>query len=151
MIKIAIIKVFLLIIFMSGSVLLKAQVIPFYSADNDKYGYKDTKGKVIITPKYDLAYSLEEGMAAVRINGKYGYVDGNGKEIIPPKYDNTWNFIGGFAAVKLGDKYGFIDKNGREVVPLRYENAYNYHGACCYKGMAHVKENGKWKMLKINY
>jgi hypothetical protein len=47
--------------------ILQAQIVPFYSATNDKYGYKDTKGKVIIAPKYDLAYTLEEGMAAVRL------------------------------------------------------------------------------------
>ena len=142
-------KIILLIFLLLFGTLLKAQVVPFYSADNDKYGYKDSNGKVIVTPKYDLAYSVEEGRAAVRLNGKYGYVDQHGKEIILPKYDNTWKFIGGFAAVKLGGKYGFIDKTGKEVIPLIYDNAYNYHGACCYKGQAHVKENGNWKMIRI--
>jgi len=129
--------------------MMKAQIVPFYSATNDKYGYKDEKGKVIIAPKYDLAYNLEEGMAAIRLNGKYGYVDQKGREIIPPKYDSTWKFIGGYAAVKLGNKYGFIDETGKVVIPLIYEDANNYHGICCYKGMAHVRQNGKWKIIKI--
>jgi hypothetical protein len=129
--------------------LLKAQIVPFYSATNNKYGYKDEQGKLIVEPKYDLAYSLNEGMAAVRLNGKYGYVDQKGREIIPPKYDHTWKFIGGYAAVKLDDKYGFIDQSGKEIIPLIYEEAYNHHGTCCYKGMAHVKEDGKWKIIKI--
>ncbi len=142
-------KIFLLIFMLLCGTLLKGQMVPFYSAANDKYGYKDAKGVVIVAPKYDLAYTFDEERAAVRLNGKYGYVDQKGKEIIAPKYDNTWKFIGGLAAVKLGDKYGFIDKNGREVVPPIYENGYNYHGACCYKGQIHVKENGKWKIIKI--
>ena len=142
-------KLSFLIILLSFSMILKAQVNPFYSATNDKYGYKDANGKVIITPKYDLAYSFDEGMAAVKLNGKYGYVNQTGKEIISPKYDNTWKFIGGFAAVKFGDKYGFIDKKGNEVVPAIYEDGNNYHGACCYKGLAHVKQNGKWKIIRI--
>ena len=100
------IKFSLLILTMICTTMLKAQVVPFYSAANDKYGYKDEMGKAVITPKYDLAYGLEEGMAAVRLNGKYGYVDQKGKEVIPPKYDHTWKFIGGYAAVKLGDKIG---------------------------------------------
>jgi hypothetical protein len=129
--------------------LLNARIIPFYSATNDRYGYKDEKGKVIIEPKYELAYTLDEGMAAVRLNGKFGYVDQKGREIIPPKYDHTWKFIGGYAAVKLDDKYGFVDKTGKEIIPLIYEEAYNHHGTCCYKGMAHVKENGKWKIIEI--
>ena len=144
------IKLSLLILTMLCATILKAQVVPFYSATNDKYGYKDEKGKEVIAPKYDLAYGVEEGMAAVRLNGKYGYVDQKGKEVIHPKYDHTWKFVGGYAAVKLGDKYGFIDKSGREVIPLIYENGYNYHGTCCYKGQAHVKENGKWKIIAIH-
>lgn len=140
--------IFIITLFSVGNV--KAQIAPFYSNVNDKYGYQDEKGNVVIEPKYDLAYPLEEGMSAVRINGKYGYINQNGKEIVTPKYDNTWKFIGGFAAVKLDNKFGFIDKNGKTVVPLIYQNAYNYHGTCCYKGQAHVKENGKWKIIKIN-
>ncbi len=141
-------NIFLIITLLSCT-LLKAQIAPFYSAANDKYGYNDAKGKVVVSPRYDLAYSLEEGRAAVSINGKYGYVDEKGREVIAPKYDHTWKFIGGYAAVKLGDKCGFIDKDGKEVIPLIYEDGYNHHGACCYKGMAHVKDHGKWKIIKI--
>jgi hypothetical protein len=142
-----IIKIKLLFLTLLFANFLNAQVVPFYSASNDKYGYKDAAGKVIIQPEYELAYPLEEGMAAVKKSGKYGYINEKGKEIIPPKYDNTWKFIGGYATVKLGGKYGFINKEGSEVVPPMYENAYNYHGSCCYKGRAHVKLNGKWKII----
>lgn len=128
---------------------LQAQIVPIYSTINDKYGYIDEKGQVIVEPKYDLAYDLNEGMAAFRLNGKYGFIDQKGGEIIPPKYDQTWKFIGGYAAVKLDNKYGFIDKTGKEVIPLIYEDANNYHGTCCYKGAAHVKQNGKWKIIKM--
>ncbi|MDP2337633.1 MAG: WG repeat-containing protein [Bacteroidota bacterium] len=142
-------RTFLLICALLLGNMLKAQVVPFYSATNDKYGYKDEKGKVIIEPKYELAYTLTEGMAEVRFNGKYGYVDQKGRETVPTKYDHAWKFIGGYAAVKLGDKSGFIDKSGKEVIPLIYEDANNFHGTCCYKGQAHVRQNGKWRIIKI--
>jgi len=103
-----------LLLLLAGSA-ASAQLIPFYSAANDKYGYKDASGK----------------------------------EVVAPKYDFTWHFIGGYAAVKSGKLFGFIDKSGKEVIPPRYEEANNFHGACCYKGMAHVKENGKWKIVKL--
>ncbi len=140
-------KIKILFFLLLFGTILNAQVVPFYSSSNNKYGYLDSRGKVIIEPEYDLAYPLQEGMAAVKLNGKYGYINEKGMEIIPPKYDNTWKFIGGYAAVKLGDRYGFINKKGEEVVPPIYENAYNYHGNCCYKGKAHVKLNGKWKII----
>ncbi len=142
-------KITILLFTLLFGMMLKAQIVPFYSTINDKYGYIDEKGQVIVKPKYDLAYNLNEGMAAFRINGKYGYIDQKGIEIIPPKYDQTWKFIGGYAAVRLDEKYGFVDKTGKEVIPLIYEDANNYHGTCCYKGEAHVKQNGKWKIIKI--
>ncbi len=126
-----------------------AQLTPFYSESIGKYGYKDSTSKVIIAPIYDLAYPFVEGMAAVRVDGKYGYLDQSGKEIVSPKYDFTWHFIGGYATVKLGGYYGFIDKTGREIIPPKYQDANNFHGACCYKGMALMKESGKWKIIKL--
>ena len=137
-----------LFLLLSG-IAASAQLTPFYSASNDKYGYRDASGKEVVAPKYDLAYSYNEGRAAVRLAGKYGYLDESGNEVVAPKYDFTWHFIGGFAAVKSGKLFGFIDKSGQEVIPPRYEEANNFHGACCYKGMAHVKENGKWKIIKL--
>jgi hypothetical protein len=142
-------KTILTICFILAGIAVQAQLIPFYSATNDKYGYKDGQGKIVVAPRYDLAYSFTEGMAAVRLAGKYGYLNESGKEVVSPKYDFTWHFIGGFATVMLSGKFGFIDKTGMEVTPLIYEEANNYHGNCCYKGMAHVKENGKWRLIKL--
>ena len=142
------IKLVLLIIVL-GSSSAFAQLTPFYSDISNKYGFRNTLGEEVVAPAFDLAYAFSEGLAAVRINGKYGYLNVTGKLVVPPKYDFTWRFIGGFAAVKLGDKFGFIDTTGKEVVPPCYEDANNYHGNCCYKGMAHVKERGQWKIIKL--
>ena len=142
-------KGLILIVVFFSSMEMKAQLTPFFSASNNKYGYKTREGKQVVAPKYDLAYGFTEGLAAVRLNGKYGYINETGKEVVAPKYDFTWKFIGGFAAVKLAGKTGFIDLSGKEVVAPIYEEANNYHGACCYKGMAHVKENGKWKIIAL--
>lgn len=142
-------KLIFLLIAIMGFFSAHAQWTPFYSENDGKYGYKDKDGKVVVSPKYDLAYQFKEGMAAFRLKGKYGYLNENGIETVEPKYDFTWHYTGGFATVKMGELYGFIDKSGREVVSPRYEDANNFHGACCYKGMAHVKENGKWKIIRL--
>ncbi len=143
------IRLLLLLELLLSASLSEAQVAPFYDAATNLYGYKDPKGSVVISPKYELAYSLNEGFAAFKQQGKYGYVDQNGKVVVAAKYDDTWKFIGGYAAVRLAGKYGFINVKGEEVAPLIYERGYNYHGACCYKGQAHVKENGKWKIITL--
>lgn len=140
---------YLLIIATISFLQLNAQVKPFYSAEKRLYGYSDGEGRVVVTPKYDLAYSFSEGLAAVRAGGKYGFVNEKGVEIVPPAYDFTWCFRGGYAAVMVDGKYGFINLAGKEVVHPMYEEANNYHGDCCYKGLAHVKENGKWKIIRL--
>jgi len=142
-------RLLIILLILLGSQTVYAQLVPFFSGVNEKYGYRDGKGAEVVAPRYDLAYPLTEGMAAVRVDGKYGYLDAAGKEVVAPKYEFTWRFTGGYAAVKYKGKYGFIDKSGKEVVLPVYEDANNFHGNCCYKGMAHVKENGKWKIIKL--
>ena len=139
----------LLFIALAGCLNVQAQLTPFYSASAHKYGYRDSLGKEVVTPVYDLAYAFAEGMAAVKTAGKYGFLNEKGEVTVKPGYDFAWRFIGGYAAVKKDGKVGFIDKSGKEIIPPKYEDANNYHGACCYKGMAHVKENGKWKIIKL--
>ncbi len=89
--------------------------------DNNKYGYKDSKGKVIIQPKYDLGLGFSEGLAIVQLNKKRGFIDKTGKEVITLQYDNAEDFSEGMAAVQNSEKkWGFIDKNGNIVVPYQY-------------------------------
>ena len=140
--------ILILFLILTGTV-ARAQLTPFYSSEEGRYGYKDVSGKVVVAPHYDLAYPFSGGMAAVRLGHKYGYLNEKGQEIVAPKYDFTWRFFGGYATVKLGDKFGFIDLTGKEVVTPVYEDANNFHGGCCYKQLAHVKENGKWKIITL--
>ena len=47
---------------------------------NDKWGYIDTKGNIVIPAVYDDAYSFSQGLAAVKVNGKWGYIDTKGTQ-----------------------------------------------------------------------
>ncbi|MCE1198780.1 MAG: WG repeat-containing protein [Marinilabiliales bacterium] len=132
------------------SLAAEGQLKPFYSASQLKYGYLDLHGRVIVKPSFDLAYDFHEGRAAVNVAGKYGYIDETGQMVVPPVYDYSWRFNGSYAAVRVGKLWGFIDKTGKVVVPIRFEEANNYHGSCCYREMAHVRENGQWKLIAID-
>ncbi len=120
----------------------QAQLKPFYSTENDKYGYCDGSGKVIVSPKYDLAWSFNEGMSPMKAGGKYGYVNDQGVEVISPQFDGAWMFSDGLSVVKVGDKFGFIDKKGKLVVAAIYDRADNFHG-----DRANVCLNRKWSVM----
>lgn len=71
----------------------------FLSKQNDKYGFVDKNGIVIVDYIYDDATEQNDyGYIAVKSNGKWGALDQTGKEIVTTSYDleqNTViNFIG---------------------------------------------------------
>jgi hypothetical protein len=123
---------------------LKGHVVPFDQvgafsdgvapvSTNDKWGYINTNGKIVIEQKYIEAYPFADGLAKVAVrdsNGhtNYGYIDITGKLVIKAKYGMAKDFSEGYAAVKdqTGDPnsgWGFIDKKGIEFVPLKLTSA----------------------------
>lgn len=65
--------------------------------ENDKWGFVDSLGQDVITPKYDHDESYGtgdcptfiDGYAAVKLNGNYGMIDLSGKVVLPFDY---WYF-----------------------------------------------------------
>ena len=60
-------------------------LVPYSTYDN-KYGYKDDNGEIIIPPVYDDAYEFSEGLALVRSGSFYGYINESNTMIIPFKF-----------------------------------------------------------------
>jgi WG repeat protein len=96
---------------------------------NNKYGYFDARGNIIIQPQFDFARPYADSIAAVCqgcrhinkgehteiISGKWGFINHKGNVIIPYKFQHVKDFTGGNASVKLGDKWVTIDKNGMTI------------------------------------
>lgn len=114
---------------------------------NDKYGFIDTKGKVLIEPKYDWASSFSNGLAVVSAEGLYGAIDKQGKTVIPFEYQALADFHDGFATAArpakdpedYESKYGLINKQNEVVIPFMYESMGNLS-----ESLIAVKKDGKW-------
>ncbi len=105
----------------------------------DKWGYINTKGKMVITPQFDFAHDFYEGLAGVKIGDKWGYIDKAGKMVIAPESGFGLAFSEGRARVYVDKKWGFIDKTGKMVIAPQYDQAFDFAG-----GLAFVA-NEKWK------
>ncbi len=100
------------------------------------WGYIDTKGKIVIKPKYNDADYFYEGLAAVNNGDKYGFIDYNGDTIIKFQFDDVnWGFTNGLSVVRINDKCGYVNNKGKIVIPCKYFNCYPFH-----KNFAQVEE-----------
>lgn len=118
---------------------------------NDKYGYIDRTGKIIIEPQFDEAHSFQEGLAYVQMRGekelKVYFIDKTGKIVInQPFFPEKTGFSEGLTLVYITyqeeygphNKYGYIDKTGKCVINPQFDWAEDFH-----EGLACVHINGE--------
>lgn len=98
--------------------------------ENNKVGFKDQNGKVVIAPKYEIAEDFSKGLACVSLNDKWGFIDETGKVIIPFIYNSGYGsgsiFSQGLASVCIDDLYGYIDPSGKTIIPFKYNEAWHF-------------------------
>lgn len=88
--------------------------------NNQRWGFIDKTGKIVIPCQYKNVRPFREGLAAV--DG--GYIDKSGNWVIPPKYVETSSFENGFALViKDRTTVCVINKSGKET--CYYTNQYD--------------------------
>ena len=79
---------------------------------DEKCGYINPQGEVVITFEYETAMSFSEGLAAVAKRDKFGYIDKEDTLVIPFEYDAATAFENGEAKVKKDGKWGTISTDG---------------------------------------
>ena len=75
---------------------------------DQKIGYIDSTGKMVIKPQFTYGGNFVNGLARVKVNGKMGFINKKGELVVPAIYDNAFNFYQGRAAVEVDGKWGFI-------------------------------------------
>lgn len=92
----------------------------FPVAHENKWGFIDTSGKVVIPMTYTFASEFNDGYAAVQVGDKWGYINEDGKMVIPPQFEEADRFVDGLARVVVDSKVspfpGFIDASGKMAV-----------------------------------
>ncbi len=105
-----------------------------------KYGYVDSRGKVMLDFIWDDAYPFSEGCAVVKRHGKYGAINRKGEVVIPFVYEWLEMFHEGLARFQKNKKTGFINRAGSCVIKPVWLEAEPF--SC---GLARVShDRNKW-------
>ncbi len=101
----------------------------FRIVSDDKIGYANMQGQVLIKPQFEVALPFSDGYAAFcvgvrdekkgdhkkRVGGKWGYINEYGKAVIQPTFDAAYFFKNGKAKVRKEGKSYYINKTGVRV------------------------------------
>ncbi len=121
----------------------------FPVGQDDKWGFIDETGRIVIALQFDSANDFSDGRALVVMRGKAGYIDPTGQFINTPPFDIGGNFADGLAPVNVGQRripniglisdpgrWGYIDKTGALAIPMTFQLADEFSEglAAAYQG-----------------
>jgi hypothetical protein len=107
----------------------------------EKWGFIDTSGAVVINAQFDAVGEFSEGLAAVAfdtdktrhdcfdcsLDQHWGFIDTTGKTVVRPQYSAVSSFSEGLAAVRNEQgKWGYIDTKGTLVIPFAFQSARQF-------------------------
>ncbi|MCU0646081.1 MAG: WG repeat-containing protein [bacterium] len=131
----------------------------FPSEENDLWGYKDVRGKIIIKPQFIVACDFMGDIAAVAKQDGWYYIDRSGMilSIRPLVIDNGPDYFQeGLTRFRLDDRIGFLDESGRIVIAANFQYVSPFSESLaafcvgCKKvdaGEHSLVEGGKWGFI----
>lgn len=89
------------------------------SGMDERYGFIDKKGNMVVPCIYERVKNFSEGYARVYKDGKYGFVDVQGIMVLPFNYEFAGDFSEGLAAIRGSgeSQYAYMNKKGEIVIP----------------------------------
>jgi len=111
---------------------------------DEKYGYIDRSGEVVLKAAYSGGSRFSEGRAAVQLQkgGKVGYIDESGQLVIPLQFDFAEPFSEGLAAVYKDHVWGYVDKSGEIKISPQFSLADAFS-----EGLAYVGNSGMFTYI----
>jgi hypothetical protein len=92
----------------------------FQYMENDKTGFRDLDGNIVIKAIYESAEMFSEGHSAVDFDGKWGLINEKGEYVIEPQYDFLGGLHNGLVGFRQNDLTGFLDVNGNIVIEPQF-------------------------------
>ncbi|MDF2962076.1 MAG: repeat protein [Paenibacillus sp.] len=120
------------------------------TTDGVKWGFIDSRGTMVIKPRYEYAFDFQEnGLAVVQENGQNGLIDSTGNYVVKPVYDWISPFSEGRASVIDSQGYKVMDETGRIVTHKAYGNISAYHNGRAVYSPPYLEGNTKYGYLDL--
>lgn len=96
---------------------------------NDRVGYVDHTGTLIIPAQFEEGESFQDGLALVVVGGKNKFIDKTGKPVfeVPEGY-SSYAFSGDVAVAEKGGMQGLIGRDGAVVMSPAFSSLYDDNG-----------------------
>ena len=106
---------------------------------DNKWGYIDKSGTVIIPANFDGAKVFSGEIAPAAVGDKWGLINKMGVFTVEPSFDDI-NSDGELFIALCNDKWGWIDVNGNWVIEPQFDKTLPFNAA----DVAPVMIKGKW-------
>jgi hypothetical protein len=89
---------------------------------DDKWGYVNKKGEVVIQALYDNAAAFHDNKAVVLINDKMQLIDTDGKNLLSKSYDRLYrDVLSNTIIYNSDDKWGLMNEKGEIITDALYD------------------------------
>lgn len=113
--------------------------------EKKNYGLKDSKGNVVLKPKYKKLIKLGDDSWIVKRRGKYGLIDSHGKVLVPIKYNTAERVSRKYLKAFNNYKTTLFDENGNVVIAPIYTKIDFLNN-----DLLRVYKNYKYGVIDIN-
>jgi len=119
------------------------EMIAQFKGGNGKWGYVNTKGEIVVEPKYKRCYPFRNGLAKVDGNK---FINSKGEELkVQYKLIDTREFKEGLVAVNIKEKWGYMNTEGELEIPAIYQKVTDFNN-----GFAVVSKENEFYIIDIN-
>jgi len=106
-----------------------------------KYGYLNSKGKLVITAIYEDAGTFTGNLARVSTGSSYFFINKKGKQV-SQAFDNARDIVDGYAAVNVSGRWGFMNAKGSVTISPIFDEVSDF-----YCGYAAVKQGSSYGVI----
>lgn len=119
-----------------------------YVMNNEKRGYIDRKGEMVIALENAVGYFFKNGVTAIsNMRYKVGYMNKRGELVVDFKFDDPVDFSEGFACVASEEAYGYIDTTGEFVIKPEYRDCKPFNQGLAWVAKLNEKYELKWGVI----